>query len=471
MKVRYFASLGQALELLGIAWAEASQLVAVSDEVPIAAWGHYADGNEDVVMVNPRILRWPPPVIATILKHELLHYASYGRAYTFLEDDESCVHDELANLVLDVVINRILWTSDEGEFNATRRRVYAGVPADSPIALAAGPPEKVVVSPDLADLQQYVWGRKEVPSPYLLYVRLLRKGVAQVVSWTGGFGGFPGGGRGEDGGKREEGRDKGEGRRGPFLARRPAGGKPDPQSTVGQGGRKAIEAVAARGWGRSQLPFTSDFVRGIKSLDIGAVKRLLESIVPQRMIAQAAKTILDHEDKITERAFYTLHPTMTTAVLLAAGIAPDLWPFLRERKRGARRKSMGVYVDTSGSLYPWRAQEMRMVDLLREYFPTRLFVFADEVAEIDRDRFAAGDYPQGAGTSFEAMLKHFGQQLEEIAVVFTDGISSCSPEWGTRLTVAGKRLYVVYLALRGTQAEQIRSPLDAFASGRAVLWL
>ena len=106
---------------------------------------------------------------------------------------------------------------------------------------------------------------------------------------------------------------------------------------------------------------------------------------------------------------------------------------------------------------------------MREYLPTRLFVFADTVTETSRDAFAAGEYPQGVGTSFEAVLQHFARQPEEAAVIFTDGLSDCSPEWGDRLRVAGKRIYVVYLVANDVPSELVSSPLDAFAVDRAIL--
>lgn len=454
MDLRHFAGLADALELLGIAWGEAGQMVMVSGEVPIAAWGHYTDTSQDVVLVNPRVLRWPGRVKAVVIQHELLHYAAYGKAYSFLEVG-GVIHDDLANLVLDIVINRILWDTDKGAFRATSRRVYAGVPADSPIALAAGPPEWVVVSPALLELQKYIWEREEIPSPYLLYIRLLQAGFVNIEPWVGGFGCY---GAGQAGA-------------GAFLPRKPAGARPEVGGLLGQASRKAIKDIALRGWGSSSLPFSTEFVRGIKGLDVSAVEKLLEGIEARRTIAEAARTIIVAETRIPERSFYTLHPTQTTMVFLAAGLTPDLWPFVSERKRGPQRKAMAVYIDTSRSLTPWREHEVGMVDLLREYFPTRLFVFADEVAEIERDRFAAGDYPQGTGTSFEAVLKHFSEQPEEVAVVFTDGVSWCSEGWGSRLRAAGKRLYVVYLAQKGTPKEKVSSPLDGFAAGRAVLWL
>ena len=51
-------------------------------------------------------------------------------------------------------------------------------------------------------------------------------------------------------------------------------------------------------------------------------------------------------------------------------------------------------------------------------------------------------------------------------MIFTDGESNCSPNWGDRLAAAGKRICVVYLAEREKEAS---SPLDDFAADRAVL--
>jgi hypothetical protein len=53
---------------------------------------------------------------------------------------------------------------------------------------------------------------------------------------------------------------------------------------------------------------------------------------------------------------------------------------------------------------------------------------------------AARHCPHGYGTAFEALLERFAGLPEEAAVVFTDGESGCSADWGDKLRGAGKRL-------------------------------
>ena len=65
------------------------------------------------------------------------------------------------------------------------------------------------------------------------------------------------------------------------------------------------------------------------------------------------------------------------------------------------------------------------------------------------------------------LLERFAGLAEEAAVVFTDGESGCSADWGDKLREAGKRLYAVYLA--GWREKEVSSPLDRFATDRAVL--
>jgi hypothetical protein len=76
------------------------------------------------------------------------------------------------------------------------------------------------------------------------------------------------------------------------------------------------------------------------------------------------------------------------------------------------------------------------------------------------------------GRAFEALLERFAGLAEEAAVVFPDGESGCSADWGDKLRGAGKRLWVAYLVyLAGWREKEVSSPLDRFATDRAVLTL
>ncbi|MEK6817061.1 MAG: hypothetical protein AABY09_05580, partial [Nanoarchaeota archaeon] len=168
-----------ALAGLGLSWVEAGQLIVVSEEAPIAAWGHFAGGG-DVVVINPRVLTWRPGVLALVIKHELLHYAAYGTAYAGQPNKAAM------NLALDVAVNHILQAVHPGDFAGLARLVYGKMEGDSPVLLAAGP--KATVSGRWQALHQEVWGSGQTPSPLLLYYKLHHQVRDEALDL--GFGGY-----------------------------------------------------------------------------------------------------------------------------------------------------------------------------------------------------------------------------------------------------------------------------------------
>jgi hypothetical protein len=69
-----------------------------------------------------------------------------------------------------------------------------------------------------------------------------------------------------------------------------------------------------------------------------------------------------------------------------------------------------------------------------------MYVFAEAWARSRAKSLAAGQCPDGYGRAFEALLERFAGLLEESAVVFPDGESGCSADWGDKLRGDGKRL-------------------------------
>ncbi len=431
-----------ALAGLGLSWVEAGQLIVVSEEAPIAAWGHFA-GSGDVVVINPRVLTWRPGVLALVIKHELLHYAAYGTAYAGQPNKAAM------NLALDVTINHILHAAHPGDFAGLARLVYGQMEGASPVLLAAGP--KATVSGRWQELHQEVWGSDQTPSPLLLYYKLHRQVRDEALDL--GFGGYACPGAGGGGGQ--------------FVARSPSQERPEPGGLLGQAAVKVIRGLG-KACGHTGLPFAREFVAAA-GLDASAAEGLLQRMQAEGMCQEIAGKVVQSELEDLVRRPYTLQPSGSTLVLMAAGIVPRYLPIFWDEARRDGHQGLAVYFDTSGSLSAFRPYEVRIADVLREYLPLQMYVFADAVGEVSREAFAAGHYLQGYGTSFEALLAHFAGLPEEAAVVFTDGESSCSADWGDRLRVAGKRLYVVYLA--GWREQGIGSPLDRFATDRAVLTL
>jgi hypothetical protein len=422
------ANLRTALERLSLAWADGLEWLCLTDEIPVACWGLNLETEEETLALNPEIFGWPPRVLELVLQHELLHRASYAVAWRLPDTDA-------ANLALDITINYILHTSDRSSFEEFRAAVYAR--SSGAILLAAGP--NASVSAKWMGMHREIWQRTSPPSPVPLYYtlaeRLPQAGSRQMLNPFGGL-------------------------RSPSLAPR----SPRPR---GKAGRKAVlpgdrvsplqraarkvarqtaRDVACRGWGRTDLPFSAEYVAPADGVDVAGVRALLSTIRTQQVARKTASVLLSREMREPVSEWLCRRPTRTTQVFMAAGLVPDLLPLYVNETPRANRPCVQIYVDASGSLLDDRDLVVAVVKAIGEWLPATTHVFADRVIDVSTADLASGQFRQGGGTNFERVLQHFTGSQAEAALVLTDGWGSLNLNtWRARLREKGQRLYVVFV--------------------------
>jgi len=419
----------RALMRLEVTFAECAALVEFDPEEQTASWRYDKRTGKESVHIGPRVAALDVPSIEMVLRHELLHRSMY---HGFGED---YAHPELANLTLDVCINRLLFEAYPDAMRALALAIYPAESKTTPIALADCSADPVALSPELAELWQKIWHRGSdgsftplrVPSLYFRLLRLLEGGTLQ-----------------------------------PF----PAFCKfHDVPKVPGELPRRVIQVVSTEV--NKRLPRGSDLGRQLSdysvvpaSIGTSDVEAFLQRTRARRLATSTASKILAPLVRELRVQPYPAFPSRQGLVYLLCGISDTMGMYWnRDIGNAGARLCIGIYMDVSGSMIQHFPLVAAFVDALKEV-PLRTRVFDTEVRSIDVHDLARGAIKGGGGTDFDAPIRDLLDDRELSAgVLFTDGEADLSVALGRRLLQGRKRLYVVYL---GNQRG--KSPLDRWAT-------
>ena len=163
----------RALMRLELTFAECVGLVVYEPTEATASWRFDQRTGEESIQIGPTVASLDVPAIEMVLRHEILHRSMY---HGF---GEMHAHKDLANLTLDVCINRLLFEAYPDEMRKTASLIYPAESKTTPIALADASADPTKLPSELADLWQFIWlktsGGGFAPlNPASLYFRLLR---------------------------------------------------------------------------------------------------------------------------------------------------------------------------------------------------------------------------------------------------------------------------------------------------------
>ncbi len=432
--------LTQACAGLGISLLEVSHLVQVSDLPNIACWGYDTRTKQDYIFVNPRVLRFKVEQIRLILTHEMLHYAGYRQIAGAKDQD-------LANIALDIAINKVLALAHEQEMKSLCRRIYPQETTDGIVALARPDLSPVQIDDlDLRTLWQQIWEEDEVPSPTSLYYKLLFCAEpVDLIVWP-----FWGTGDGD------------------IVLRAGTGnGQGGQLEEVAKGTVEKLMEEAPRGGGFSQQlsELFSPILVGKQVCDVAQVTDLLRRITVRQQLEQGAGQIIRALDGSSGPQLYPYNLSRLGLIYMACGVSGVI-PLYWNKQPSHSIPKLAIYLDTSPSMEPFQELEVFLVDELRDHFPTQAFAFAGSVKEISLQQFAEGSYDAGYSTSFDAVIEHLLDSDYEAGVVFTDGYSSVSSPNQQRIRQNGKRLFAVYFT---SGSGEPTSDLDEIAEATAVV--
>lgn len=392
---------------LGLSFAEGKGLVEVTDRIETACWG-IADNGREFIWVNPQLCRsFGIAELTEVLRHEFLHRSLYDGV------QEQFSNDALSNIVLDIVINKILYLGDRQAMSSLSRRVYPAASFETLVALANCAVPRGKLPEELADLYEEIWDRPEVPNPSSLYYRLVR-----LSSRTGSryrFYGEP---------RRSEGR-RGNGDLGRY-ARSPAD-----QARNRREAAASIDRIV-REYGSEELRRRRDEVA--------------DFISRQRLIGRLTEAAGRLESQLLPGGSLTPYPLLLSRLgvtYVALGVS-DATHLYHNRERARANARVAVYVDASGSMQEHLSRVVWIVDHLSE-LSMLLFSFDTAVHELGAGDLRAGTVPGGGGTDFTAVLEHFaGLSVDvESALIFTDGLAEVTEQAAGELAESGRQVYTI----------------------------
>ncbi|MFO0727739.1 MAG: vWA domain-containing protein [Myxococcota bacterium] len=407
--------LERALMQLELSFTEVKGLVVYDPEEKTASWRYNERSGEESIHVGPVVAALDVPSIEMVLRHEILHRSLYNGF------GELHVHHEIANLTLDICINRLLFEAYPDPMRKMSSSIYPAESKTGPIALADVSADPTKLPPELAELWQLIWtktqGHYAPLNPASLYFRLLR---LLEVGLLPKFEAFC---------KLDD-----------HLPQRPG--------SAAERLGKAVAATVNR-----RLPRGSDLGQSLAEfsvvpMPIGTteVEAFLEKMRARRIVDRLAKKVLAPLAKEIRVQPYPAYPTRLGLVYQLAGVSEVFGLYWnREVSNTGARMAIGIYMDVSGSMIGYYPVVAGFVDALKEV-PLRLRSFDTVVRTIAAEDLAAGRIEGGGGTDFDAPILDLLKDRELSAgVLFTDGEAQVSPAIAARLRVSKKNLYVVYL--------------------------
>lgn len=420
----------RALMRLEVTFAECAALVVFDPEEQTASWRYDKRSGKESIHVGPRVAALDVPSIEMVLRHELLHRSMF---HGFGED---YAHHELANLTLDICINRLLFEAYPEAMKAMALAIYPAESKTGPIALADCSADPAALPSELAELWQKIWHRGKdgsytslrVPSLYFKLLRLLEGGTLAPFTSFCKFHDVP--------------------------------------KVPTELPRRVIGAVANEV--NRRLPRGSDLGRQLSdysvvpaSIGTSDVEAFLQRTQARRLATNTASKILAPLARELRVQPYPAFPSRMGLVYMLCGITDALGMYWnRQTANAGARLCIGIYMDVSGSMIRHFPLVAAFVDALKEV-PLRVRTFDTEVRDVSVEDLARGNIKGGGGTNFDAPIGNLLDDRELSAgVLFTDGEGQLSSALGRRLAQSGKRLYIVYLGATRPDASLHRFAKD-----------
>lgn len=417
----------QACKDLGLNLLEISKFVQINEHPQIACWGFDLEKRKNYIYINPRVLKLPVEHIRLILKHEILHYAGY-KNLEYAKDFSK------ANIAFDIVINKILTMANENGMKALCRRIYPEETRKNVLVLARPDinPDELKVN---KKLWQSIWNNPEIPSPASIYYQI----TSPVDTKNNPFSVY-----GAASGK--------------ILFRQiPDHEKDDPFDKLSS---RMVDDISKRitGNGYSATMFSAVFRKifvNKQSFDCTNVEEFISKLESRQTLEQASSRIIAALDNRGSCQLYPYELSRIGVIYVACGVSNRV-PIFWNKTPESRKSKLAIYIDTSPSMECYQEKEVFLIDRLKDYFPTKVYCFANDVEETSLDDFANGNYEAGYSTSFDAVIEHLLDSEFDAGIVFTDGFSHIDSENENKFKQSRKRLFTVYFSNNG----DVESELD-----------
>ena len=458
MDMRQHKKLFKACLNLGLTMTDALKLIVVSDEVKVAAWGYDKRTGEEHIYINPRIVKkHSPSHIQLILEHEILHYAGY-------KGNSHYKNQELLNVALDALINKILYITYQTRMLTWSRKIYSEESKRDPVAVArCDIRSEEIPDEKIRKVWAEIWQESEtkIPSLASVYYGLLSSDSIKQLAGRGNpfasgetatiiFRKLP-----------KELSEKGE-----VQGQR--------ESKMGSLAESVLDKVIRTA--QYKLRDGSGFSNSLSDLfttlqvekeefDVDEVAEFIKRMSIREKLDCVAGSIIDVLNGKSHAQIYPYQLSRLGLIYVALGIS-NFTHLYWNKVPDSRKNKLAIYIDTSPSMDIFKEMEAYLVDQLIGFFPSKIFVFAGNVKEISTEKFAKGEYEAGYSTNFDAVVEHLVNSEFDTGVIFTDGESSVSLGNQKKFKGSKKRLFTVYFTRNGSK---VKSDLDNISESRFVI--
>ncbi len=153
---------------LGITYLDSIMIIKIDDSVDVACWVYDTSSKTESIFINPSIIdNTSEKAIEMIIRHEALHRALFNYFnYKFTNED-------ISNIVLDIVINKILYLAYKDE-TKPMFDLYNDEALNTELVLCS--PyinQQNIKCPIIKKLWEIIWLNDEIQSPETIYYNLI----------------------------------------------------------------------------------------------------------------------------------------------------------------------------------------------------------------------------------------------------------------------------------------------------------
>jgi len=414
-KMRGQLKLARSFRALGIAFAEARELVELTNEIATAGWAIFSNGTEKILVNSTIAAEYPENELTTILRHEFLHRAMYDGI-----QEAFSIHD-LANIALDAVINRLIHLADKEAMVCLSKRIYPEVSFSQPVSIANCTLGKDNTAPEFRELYNSIWNINEVPNPSAVYYKLLRLCKSNNTYKVNGW--FV---RSDTRNNKKTNQRSDLERAGVAILRRVPGGQLLVEKYCGYQSENALNSVR-QFLNRQEL--------------INKANRVVEFVGKGITSGVATK-------------FYPYKLSRRGVAYLVSGVSElsGLYWNTTEKREG---ENVTVYLDSSGSMLRELSLMTLILNKLSEIIDN-VFTFDTTVYPITIEQIAAGQLRGGGGTDFSVPIRHFinNGDVGSTAILITDGAGSIDHKTVKDFNRSGKKCLLIFVGITNREAKK-----------------
>lgn len=429
--------LSRAVISMGLTYLDCMDILEYEEDCESAYWSYDPKTKKEKIVLGQDFVSLPPAQIQMALRHEVLHRTTYnGFAQRFH-------NSQLANIVFDTCINRMLYISFPEEMKELASRVYS-LDTHSTILCLANPIASMELIPEeFKNLWSFIWMRNEFGNynyftSTSLYYRLeisyesIKQFIpddnisgGSILSCRGGCGDNHKSKKDSDNSSKESKVEKDINR--------------SNNDTFNKLGNCAFEGLNP-GYGEDI------FEHSVVPIEVGMneVKKFLNRIMATK-IASKVLSELKSEDKYTDKFRpYPLFPTRKGMIYLLSGISQIMSLYHnRITDINYSKLALGIYIDMSGSMQDYFPILPIFVKHLKSY-PLKIKGFTNILYDLNIDEIMKGTIKGGGGTDFNPIFEDLlTDKVLHAGLIITDGEADISPENIKRFKASEKKLYQI----------------------------